>query len=106
MTLFFDTDIAKDVGIAEAVVYEYIIMGVVHNQAKQKCLYDGIFWTRECVEDIQMSLSFLSTHQIRNSLSKLVNSGYLDSGCYNDDPRDRTKWYTNGRRGRDYDFSC
>lgn len=106
MTLYFDSDIAKDVGVVEAVLYEYIIEGVNHSRAHHKYLYDGSYWTRESISDIQLSLSFLSLKQVRNALMELVNSGYLECGCYNDDPRDRTKWYTNGRKGRIYDFSC
>ena len=45
-------------------------------------------------------------YEIGHALSILISSGYLESGCFNDDSRDRTKWYTNGRKGRSYDFSC
>ena len=106
MTIFFDTDIAKDVGINAAVVYDYIIEGLTHNMAHKECVYDGLYWVRESVDEIQTKLSFLSKKKIMNALSILISSGYLESGCFNDDPRDRTKWYTNGRKGRSYDFSC
>lgn len=105
MTIFFDTDIAKDVGMTAAVVYDYIIEGVTHNMAHKQCVYDGLYWVRESVAEMQLTLSFLSTKQITAALSTLISDGYLEGGCFNDDPRDRTRWYTNGRKGRNYDFS-
>ena len=106
MTLQFDTDIANDVGLTAAVVYDYIIEGLTHNMAHKECVYDGVYWVKESVANIHKFLPFLSTKKIVNALSVLIDSGYLEGGCFNDDPRDRTKWYTNGRKGRSYDFSC
>ena len=80
MTIFFDTDIAKDVGMTAAVVYDYIIEGVTHNMAHKQCVYDGLYWVRESVDEILTTLSFLSTKKIVNALSILINSGYLESG--------------------------
>ena len=106
MTIFFDTDIAKDVGVTAAVVYDYIIEGITHNMAHQECAHGGLYWVRESVAGMQMTLSFLSTRKIVDALSTLISAGYLEDGCFNEDLRDRTKWYTNGRKGRSYDFSC
>lgn len=106
MTLYFNTDIAKDVGLTAAVIYEYIMEGVSHSMAHREYSQQGVYWTRQSVAEIALFLPFFSEKQIRSSLNKLVSAGYLKSGCFNKDLTDRTKWYTNGEKGRFYDFSC
>lgn len=106
MTLYFNTEIAQDVGLTAAVIYEYIMKCVSHSMARQEFSYEGVYWTRQSVAKIAFFLPFFSEKQIRSSLNKLVSAGYLKSGCFNKDLRDRTKWYTNGKKGLHYDFSC
>lgn len=106
MTLYFNTDIAKDVGLTAAVIYEYIIEGVSHSMTRREYSHQGVYWTRQSVAEIALFLPFFSEKQIRSSLNKLVSTGYLKSGCFNKDLTDRTKWYTNGEKVRSYDFSC
>ena len=106
MTLYFNTEIAQDVGLTAAVIYEYIMEGVSHSMTHREFSHEGVYWTRQSVAEIALFLPFFTEKQIRSSLNELVSNGYLKSGCFNKDPRDRTKWYTNGEKGHFYDFSC
>lgn len=106
MTLYFNTEIAQDVGLTAAVIFEYIMEGVSHSMVHREFSHEGVYWTRQSVAEVALFLPFFTEKQIRSSLNELVSNGYLKSGCFNKDPRDRTKWYTNGEKGRFYDFSC
>ena len=88
--------------------------------------FDSRFCEVEALSDCEQKMNKFATLDIkivrelsRKEINKVIygsgygsgygygdGSGYLESGCFNEDSRDRTKWYTNGRKGRSYDFSC
>lgn len=90
---YFDTDVALDVGIMSAILYANISYWCEHNEENNLNFYDGYYWTYNSIKAYKKQFPYMSEKQIRTSLKKLEDSGYIKTGCYNDDACDKTKWY-------------
>lgn len=89
----FDTDVAMKVGIVPAILYKNIQYWCEKNRANEMNEHDGIYWTYNSIKAYCEQFPYLTAKQIRKALGDLVEAGYIKTGNYNDDPRDRTKWY-------------
>lgn len=94
MKHYFDVDVAKEVGINAAVIYENIAFWVNHNAKHGKNLKEGEFWTYGTQKDIAAQFDYLSVKQVRTALEKLEEHGYIKTGCFNKHGYDRTTWFT------------
>ena len=93
----FDADIALDVGMAAAVLYKNIQYWCEKNRANGMNEHDDYFWTYNSQKAFRDLFPYLSEKTIRRSLEKLEEKGYIKVGCFNEDARDRTKWYADLR---------
>jgi len=93
MTHKFDTEIAKEVGVNAAILYDNIVFWCDKNKANNKHFYDGYYWTYNSVRAWTELFPYLGKKAIENALKKLEEAGYIKSGNYNKSPYDRTKWY-------------
>lgn len=98
----FNTKIAKEIGIAPAVLFENIAFWIMKNEANQSNFFDGDYWTFSSVEGFSKLFDYLTQKQIRTALQKLVDTGYLKTGNYNNSPYDRTKWYALTAKSRSF----
>lgn len=89
----FDTEVAKDVGIVAAILYKNIQFWCEKNRANEMNGHDGLYWTYNSIKAYCELFPYLTAKQIRKALGELEEAGYVKTGNYNDDPRDRTKWY-------------
>lgn len=100
--LFFDEqpivisrELAKIVGLNEAIVLQQIHYWIEINRKANKNFYEGRYWTYNSIrawhED---NFDFWSLNTVQRTFSKLENQGLLISGNFNKDPRDKTKWYS------------
>lgn len=89
----FDTDVAKKVGVIAAVLYKNIQYWCEKNRTNEQNEHDGLYWTYNSIKAYCEQFPYLTAKQIRKALNDLEEAGYLKTGNYNDDPRDRTKWY-------------
>ena len=89
----FDPNIAKDVGVEEAIMYANIEFWVWHNQLNKKHFYDGRYWTYNSQRAFQEQFPFWSRQNIRTILKKLIAKGYIKVGTFNDHKYDRTSWF-------------
>jgi len=90
----FDIDIAKEYGIAEAVLINHFQFWIAKNKANMVNFHDGKFWTYNTKSAIQELFPYLSYDQVRRALERLVEKGVLVTGNYNKIPTDRTLWYS------------
>ena len=90
----FDIKVAKDLGVNAAIMLSNVQYWVFKNAANDKNLHDDMYWTYNSVNAWTDIFEWLSIRQVRTCLDKLLEGGYLIEGEYNDDKRDRTKWYT------------
>jgi hypothetical protein len=90
----FDPDVAKAVGVEEAIMYSNLQFWCAHNQANGQHFHDGRFWTYNSHEAFTILFPFWTEKQIRRVLRKLEDSGYIKVGNYNRKRYDKTKWYS------------
>lgn len=98
----FSVEVAKDVGSNAAAVFDHICTCVDYYTATHQNMHDGVSWDIETASSLHKVLPYLSEKQIRLALKKLVDNGYIIVGCFNEDPFDRTRWYTVTARGWKY----
>jgi len=89
----FDPDIAKQVGLNAATIYQNILWWAERNAANNKHSHDGYIWTYNSIAAFGDLFPYLTLKQIRTALTKLEDDGLIVSGCYNKSAYDRTKWY-------------
>lgn len=90
----FDIDIAKEYGILEAVILDHLCFWTRRNEANDEHIHDGKVWTYNSVRAFSKVFPYASTKQIRTALSNLEESGLIETGNFNKNVYDRTKWYS------------
>ena len=90
----FDPEIAAQVGLNAAVIYQNIFFWVEKNAAVGRNFHEGRYWTRNSAEGFANLFPYLTPKQIRTALDKLEEAGLLVSGNFNKVSYDRTKWYS------------
>lgn len=94
MIYSFDTKIAEQYGVDEAIMLNHIAYWVFFNQAHDKNYYDGRYWTWATLKGIAEIFPFWSVSTIRRVLTSLKEKGCIVTGCYNQRAADRTLWYS------------
>lgn len=95
----FDEEIACEVGMAAAVIYQNIYFWVEKNKANDKHKYDGTYWTYNSVKAFGELFPYMTSSQIRRALKILEEKGYIKTGNYNKVAYDRTTWYALTTKG-------
>lgn len=90
----FNIEDAKTYGVNCAVILENIRFWVAKNKANNKHNYDGKYWTYNSIKAFHELFPYLTERQIRTALDKLVDVGIVQKGNYNQNPYDRTSWYS------------
>ena len=91
----FHTEIAWRYGLAEAVLFYHIAYWVKENTTNDRHLHDSRYWVYDSVHELSVTThNYLSEHQIRRALNKLVQEEMLIRRNYNKFAYDRTYWYT------------
>lgn len=91
---YFNTEIAKEVGVNAAVILENIAHWVLKNKANNKNFYDGRYWTYNSRTAMTALFPYLSEKQVRYALDALRKADMVLTGNYNKSSYDRTLWYT------------
>lgn len=89
----FDPDVAKAVGVNAATIYQSILFWTRKNLANERHVRDGKVWTYNSVKAMEDLFPYLTAHQIRTAMQKLLDSGLIFEGNFNETTYDRTKWY-------------
>lgn len=89
----FDPEIAKQVGINAAVIYQNILWWAERNAANNKHNYEGLWWTYNSIAAFVELFPYLTSKQIRTALDRLEEQKLIVSGSFNKSAYDRTKWY-------------
>ncbi len=96
----FDTDVASEFGIPEAVIFNNIAYWTIVNKANEKHFYEGRYWSFNSVKAWGRIFPYLTSKQIRNALEHLVQTGLVVKGNFNKMAYDRTAWYAIGDEGK------
>ena len=89
----FNTQVAKRLGIVEAVLLHNIQFWIDKNRVNEKHFYKGKYWTYNSAKAFSELFEYLSDRQISRALKQLVDDGWLLKDNFNSNPFDRTNWY-------------
>ena len=95
----FDSEIAKEYGILEAILLNNLHYWIVKNQANNKHFYDGKYWTYNSIKAFKELFPYATERKIRTALGHLVEKEILVTGNYNQSTYDRTLWYALTNKG-------
>ena len=93
LPLVIDIQLAKAVGLEEAIVIQQIHYWLIINQRNDRNLHAGYYWTYNSYTEWQKQFPFWSEHTVRRIFGDLEKKGYIISGNFNKLTIDRTKWY-------------
>lgn len=82
--------LARAIGLPEAMLLQQIQYWVVRSKHE----HDGRRWIYNTLANWHAQFSFWSEDSIARTLKRLETKGLIITGNFNDDPMDRTKWYT------------
>lgn len=91
MKYALDGDIARQVGANAALVHNHVAYWVARNRKNKKAKHNGETWMFDSYTAIAKHFGFLTQHQVRRCLEKLVQVGLIKTTCAG---FDRTAWYT------------
>ncbi|WP_025593048.1 hypothetical protein [Agrobacterium tumefaciens] len=98
----FNIDIASEVGVEAAIIFENILYWVVKNAANQENVRDGVAWvynSRAAWCDI---FPYLGEKQIRNAIERLLGAGFITRDTFSFGSMNRTYWYTLAERAKQF----
>lgn len=93
MNYSFDTDVAKEYGVQEAIMIRNFQFWIAKNKADNRHFYDGRFWTYSSKRALLELFPFWSAQNIKTILMRLKEKGVIVTGNYNKSPYDKTLWY-------------
>lgn len=90
--LSFDVEMAKELGLAPAIVYDCLFR-FCNEQARHNADYhDGLFWVRIPQRVFPQIFPYASVDTIARAIGKLVDEGLVMVGHY-DENNGTTNWY-------------
>lgn len=95
----FDIDVAKDVGVNAAVVFNNFAHWYKVNASNGNNYHDGKYWTFNKRSALQQIFPYMTEKQLRTAIDKLVENDLIEKGNYNEKQYDRTLWYTLTEKG-------
>ena len=99
MKHYFNVDVASDVGVNAAIVFERMVFWISHNKKTGKNFKDDTFWTYSTQADIAEQFEYLTVKQCRTAIDKLIENEYIKTGNYNRHKYDRTRWFALTEKG-------
>lgn len=92
-TYLFDTEVAKEFGLNEAIVIKAFQFWIIKNKANGTNFYDGHYWTYNSKKALLELFPFWSEQNLRTIMAHLIDKGVLITGNYNQTKYDHTLWY-------------
>lgn len=89
----FQTALAKEFGIEEAILIDELRHQITGNRNNERNFRDGRYWTYNTVKAYEKTFSYMNASKIKRTINSLVEKGILMKGNYNTNQYDRTCWY-------------
>lgn len=90
----FNIDIAKQLGIEEAIFIHNMYFWVQKNAANKKLFFDGSYWTYNTKQAYAELFIYMSESKVKRLIAKLEKDNIIKTGNYNTNKMDRTLWYS------------
>ena len=102
MKHYFNVDVATDVGINAAIIFENISFWINHNTKTGKNEKEGEHWMYATQKEIACQFQYLTIKQTRTAIEKLIENDYIRLGSFNRHKYDRTSWYGLTEKGKSF----
>ena len=89
----FNIDIAKKVGIEEAIFLNNLYYWIHKNAANNKMFFDGSYWTYNTKQAYAELFPYMGYSKVKRVINTLTEANIIKTGNYNKDKMDRTLWY-------------
>jgi hypothetical protein len=90
----FNSNIAKEYGVDEAVFIQNIFYWINHNEANGRHFYQERYWTYNTKNAFAKLFPFWTYAQVRNIIKKLMEKNVLLVGNFNENSWDKTSWFS------------
>ena len=90
----FRPELARRYGVDAAIFLHNIFYWIKHNRDNEKHCYEGRYWTYNTMAALCATHPYWSRRQLERIIANCKKEGLLLTGCFNQDPRDRTSWYS------------
>jgi len=95
MIHYFSTEIAKEYGMAKAVIINTFELWLQMDRLHKENLHDGRYWTATTYKAMSRFMPFIPIKKISKLIQELVTvDKILLAHNYSEHPLDKTKWYT------------
>ena len=98
----FNTDIAKDCGIEEAILLHNFHFWLSKNAANEKHFHDGLYWFYNSKKAFVDLFPYMNETKIFRTIKNLEERGFVVKGNYNTDKWNKTNWYAITKIGLTY----
>jgi hypothetical protein len=102
MEHYFNTDVAKDCGIEEAILLHNFHFWLSKNAANEKHFHDGLYWFYNSKKAFVDLFPYMNETKIFRSIKNLEERGFIVKGNYNTDKWNKTNWYAITKFGLTY----
>ena len=106
MNFTFDGDIAKEYGIAEAILFYNIAFWEKQNRLNNNNCFEGKYWTYNTLKAYAGLFYFISEATIKRALKHLKDEGLILAGNFDDDRFNHTNYYTVSDKGFELLQNC
>ena len=89
----FNTEIAKKIGVVEAVLLDNIERTINKHSANGENFFKDRYWIYGSSKAFAEIFTYLSRQQIARALKRLVDNNWLIKDNFNTDKFNRTSWY-------------
>lgn len=99
----FDIDIAGEIGINAAVIFNNFCHWLTHHNSNELNIKNGRSWICNSQKALQEIFPYLTEKQIRNAIDMLIEKKYLEKAKFGD--KNNTLWYSWGEKTADFRFA-
>jgi hypothetical protein len=94
MTYNFDSELATEYGVNEAIFIHNIFFWVFNNEANNRNFHKGRYWTYNTKKAFLKHFPFWTYEQVKGIVKKLTDCGVLLTDNFNENSWDKTLWYS------------
>ena len=108
MQHLFDVEVAKVIGVEEAIFLKNMAYWVLLNKANKRNFHENYYWTHNTLDAFTEIFPYWSRRQIERIINNLIKKKVIHKGNFNRNKNDRELWYTiteNGAKLLNIDIS-
>ena len=89
----FNTVVAREYGIEEAILLHHFYFWIIKNAANGKHFHEGLYWTYNSKKAYADFFTYMNETKIFRVIKHLEDEGIIVKGNFNEDKWNKTNWY-------------